>query len=109
MIITEASPDGGRARKQIVLDEDDWKELFALYTSCTEYERQQIYQEGGAHDYRRTDLGEEYTYSAEKREYAVDAWRAVLFFLHRKGFALTNHRDFIPLETICKEFVTPPE
>lgn len=109
MRISAVSQDGGRGGQKIVLDEDDWKELFALYTSCTEYERRQLYQEGSPHHYKETDLSEEYTYSAEKLEYAIDAWRAVLFFLHRNGFVLAHHQGAIALDSIGEEFAARPE
>jgi hypothetical protein len=109
MMILEVPHRSGEDGKQIALDEDDWKELFALYTSCTEEERRQIYQEGSPHYYQKTDLGAEYTYSAEKREFAVDAWRAVLFFLHRRGFVLANCEESIPLDAVCGEFAARPK
>jgi hypothetical protein len=31
-----------------------------------------------------------YELREEKREFALDAWRAVTFFLHSKGYALTK-------------------
>jgi hypothetical protein len=77
-------------RSKIVLTDEDLREIFALFSIPTDYERQQVYDEGGLHYYRREDLSSEYSLTQEKQEFAEDAWRAVTYFLHRKGFVLTK-------------------
>ncbi|HEV3164534.1 MAG TPA: hypothetical protein VGZ22_10950 [Isosphaeraceae bacterium] len=84
--------------KRLVLNEEDLKELFALFTSCTDHEKQQIYDERSPHFYKDLKLDEEYTYTAETREYALDAWRAVLSFLGSKGFVISRNEELIDLE-----------
>jgi len=66
---------------------EDFKEIFALYTSSTKYARDQIYDVNCIHFFRNEDLAAEYSPSLDKREFAVDAWRAVLYFLHKHGFS----------------------
>jgi hypothetical protein len=51
-------------------------------------QRKQIYDDKEPNHYRREDLAEEYALTQGKREFAEDAWRAVIYFLHRKGFTL---------------------
>jgi len=77
-------------RSRIILADDDLREVFALFSSPTDYEKQQVYDAAGPHFYRREDLSCEYSLTQEKREFAEDAWRAVIYFLHQKGFTLTK-------------------
>ena len=44
------------------LSEDDLREIFGLFTSCSRYERNQIYS-SGLHDYKTVNLLEEYDLS----------------------------------------------
>jgi len=69
------------------ISEEDFKEIFALYTSSTKYERDQTYDVNCIHFFRNEDLNAEYSPSLDKREFAVDAWRAVLYFLYKHGFS----------------------
>jgi hypothetical protein len=77
----------------INLTDDELREIFALFSSPTDYERQQAYDETNAHFYEREDLSREYTLTQERREFAEDAWRAVMFFLHRRDFRLTKNGE----------------
>ncbi len=45
---------------RIVLDEDDWREIFSIFTSCAEYERTQVYDPGSSHYFKKVQLYEEY-------------------------------------------------
>src|SRR5215469_16168609 len=69
------------------VSDGDLKEIFALLTSSAKYERDQIYNVNSIHCFRNEDLAAEYSPSLDKREFAVDAWRAVLYFLHKHGFS----------------------
>jgi len=69
------------------VSEEDFKEIFALFTSSAKYERDQVYDGDSIHSFRNEDLAAEYYLSLDKREFAVDAWRAVLYFLHKHGFS----------------------
>ncbi len=74
----------------MTLQEEDLKHIFALFTSPTLSERRQVYDPDSAHYYVNENLQDEYELTEEKREYALDAWRAVIYFLHRKGFKLSK-------------------
>lgn len=89
----------------IEFDDEDLKEVFALFTSCTALEKAQALSETGPHSYRAIDLDEEYSYTSEKREFALDALRSVLSFLHRKGYGLSDGKAFIDLGGIEDEFL----
>lgn len=73
------------------LTDEQLKEIFALFSSPTVYEREQVYDADSGHYYMNENLHEEYELTEERREYALDAWRAVTYFLHRNGFTL--YRD----------------
>lgn len=89
----------------IVLSEDDLKEIFSLLTSSTRYERDQVYDEGSDHHFLEVDLFNEYTLTEEKREYALDAWRAVIYFLHLRGYSLWKEGEKTDLSFSEDEFV----
>ena len=78
----------GNSNEPIVLSEDDLKEIFSLFTSSTKYERDQVYDERSGHHFLEVKLFEEYTLTEEKREYALDAWRSVIYFLHSRNYVL---------------------
>lgn len=91
--------------KKIHLNQEDLQELFSLFTSATQYEKGQVYDGNSTHYFRHTDLTAEYELSEEKGEYARDAWRAVLSFLHTKGFALAYGEHRLDLSWIEEEFI----
>ena len=78
-------------RPKLVPTDQDLREIFALFSSPTDYERQQVYDETNAHFYGLEDLLSEYTLTQEKREFAEDAWRGVIHFLSRNGFVLSKN------------------
>jgi hypothetical protein len=69
------------------ISEKDLKEIFALFTSCSKYEREQIYDTSSSHFLEKEDLCLEYSLSQEKREFALDAWRAVIAFMNKNGYS----------------------
>jgi hypothetical protein len=88
-----------------VLSEEDLKEVFSLFTSSTKYEREQVYDTHSGHYYMDEELSEEYSLNEEKREYALDAWRAVMYFLYRKGYSLCKDGKEIDLSFSEEEFI----
>jgi hypothetical protein len=91
--------------KKIHLQPEDLQELFSLFTSVTQHEKEQLYDCSSPHYFRHTDLSAEYELSEEKGEYALDAWRAVLSFLHAKGFTLIYGEHRIDLAWVAEEFI----
>lgn len=77
-------------KRRLLLNDDDLRELFALFSSPTLYEREQIYNPEEANFYMKEDLAREYALTQDRREFAIDAWRSVLFFLSRNQFSLTK-------------------
>lgn len=90
---------------RIELSENDLKEIFSLLTSCTIFERNQIYDESSDHHYLRVEPLLEYSLTQEKREFALDAWRAVIYFLHLKGYSLCKAGQQILLDFSNEEFM----
>jgi len=88
-----------------ILSEEDLKEVFSLFTSSTKYEREQVYAVDSGHYYLYEELSEEYSLNEEKREYALDAWRAVIYFLYRKGYSLCKDGKEIDLSFSEEEFI----
>ena len=73
-------------KSKVTLSEEDLRELFALFSSPTDEELRQVLNPSHANFYKLENLEAEYTLTQERREFAEDAWRAVAYFLHRKGF-----------------------
>ena len=77
-------------RPKFTPSDEDLREIFALFSSPTDYERKQIYDSTEHNFFGREDLMSEYSLTQEKREFAEDAWRSVLYFLNRRGFILAR-------------------
>ncbi len=90
----------------IVLSEEDLKEIFSLFTSSTKYERDQVYDKHSGHHFLEVELFDEHTLTEEKREYALDAWRAVIYFLHSKGYSLWRDGKKTDLSFSEDEFIS---
>jgi hypothetical protein len=78
------------AGKKLTLSDEDLREVFALFSSPADDELQRIYQPSNRLYFDFEQIGQEYNLTQEKREFAIDAWRAVTYFLHRKGFRLAK-------------------
>ena len=91
--------------KSIALSEEDLSEIFSLFTSSTKYERDQVYDRNSGHHFLEVKLFDEYSLTEEKREYALDAWRAVIYFLHSKGYSLWKDGDRADLSFIEDHFI----
>jgi hypothetical protein len=87
------------------LTEKEYKELFELFSSPTKYERKQIYDKDNEHFYEKIDINKEYELTESKKDYAIDIWRAVIYFLHNKGYKLEKDNKIINLSFIEDEFM----
>jgi len=94
-----------KVNERIEFSEVDFKEVFSLFTSPTAHELRQIDDPTNEHYFGRVDLMQEYELSYEKREFAVDALRAVIAFLHRHGYRLEKDGALLSLDGIMKEFI----
>lgn len=90
---------------RIILSDEDIKELFSLFSSPSKYEKDQIYREDSPDYFGKQDISEEYELFQEKREFAFDAWRAVLFLLYSKGYSLSKDGKTLDISFSEKEFV----
>ena len=91
--------------REVEFTEDDCREVFALFSSVSAYELAQIDDPGSGHYFRRLDLAAEYQLCSEKREFAIDALRAVLTFLHRHGYRVEKDGEVTGLQGILEDFV----
>lgn len=78
------------SHSKLRLNDDDLQEIFSLFTSPAIEEREQIYNAGSIHFFKNVKLAEEYSLTQEKREFAIDAWRAVAYFFFRHGYSLSK-------------------
>ena len=90
---------------EVEFSEDDFREVFALFSSVSADELGQVDDPSSEHYFRRLDLSEEYHLSFEKREFAIDALRAVLTYLHRHGYRVEKDGKIISLKGILEDFV----
>lgn len=74
----------------IVLSKEELKEIFALFSSPTDYERKQVYEASHHLYFANGNLADEYSLTQGKIDFAEDAWRAVIYFLYQHGYALTK-------------------
>lgn len=89
----------------LLLSDDDLKEVFSLFSSCTRFERDQVYDQNCRHYFRNENLSEEYSLTMAKRDFALDAWRAVITFLSIKGFTLKRAGNDVDLSSIQDAFL----
>jgi hypothetical protein len=89
----------------ILFSDSELKEIFALFSSGTKYEREQIYDPTSEHYFEQVDLAQEYELHEEKRECALDAVRGVLYFLHRAGYKLEKGGEVKSIESINGSFI----
>jgi len=78
------------ANTTIKPSEQDLQEIFALFTSPADEEKNRLYDASDRLFFRNERLDEQYQLSQEKREFAIDAWRAVAYFLFRHGYRLSK-------------------
>ena len=89
----------------IEFSERDFKEVFSLFTSASTHELNQVDDPTNDHYFDQVDLMEQYELCFEKREFAIDALRAVLAFLHRHGYRLEENGNVLGLEGVSNLFV----
>jgi len=90
---------------KLILNDRDLREIFSLFASPTKYERDEVYQEESSHYFEQVNLSDEYELCEEKRDFALDAWRAVTFFLYTRGYALTKDGKVLDLSGSEEEFL----
>jgi hypothetical protein len=90
---------------EIFISDTELKEIFELFSSCTEFELNQIYDLAGDSYFERINLSEEYQLLESKREFALDAIRSVLYFLNRHGYKLEKSGEVKTLEGIKSHFI----
>lgn len=90
---------------EIFLSEDDLKEIFALFSSVTQHEKNQAYGQDRRFAHSNIDLDEEYQLSEPKRDFALDAWRAVLSFLMLKGVTIDYKGSKLDARSVDKLFL----
>ena len=84
----------------VTFSEADFKELFELFSSCSTQELSGVYDPSSTAYFLNTKLDEEYELAQSKREFAIDAIRAVLGFLSRRGYRLEKDGEFVALPTV---------
>ena len=92
------------AKADFILSEDDLRELFAVFSSPTDDELRQVFNPSHTNFYKLEDLEAEYSLTQERREFAQDAWRAVIYFLHSRGFILSRDGIEFDLGTSSEYF-----
>ena len=88
----------------IEFSESDLKEIFALFSSPAEYELHETYDLNSENYFECVALDEEYELAQEKREFALDALRAVFHFLHRHGCRIEKDGKTRSLESVLNHF-----
>ena len=83
----------------IRLTTEQYQELFALFSSCSKEEIEQVYDSNSHLSFRNEHLLDQYELCEEKIEFAIDAWRSVLLFLARHGYALSKDGQSIDLKS----------
>lgn len=90
---------------EIEFSEADLKEVFGLFSSPSRQELQWNYDQDRPDYFERISLSEEYELTQEKREFALDALRATLFYLHRAGYRIEKDGKIVSLAGIQNFFV----
>lgn len=93
------------SNNKIEFDEADLKEVFALFSSPSAYELKQVDDPANEHYLGRVNLTEEYELSYAKQDFAEDALRAVLAFLHRHGYRIEKDGEVFSLGGISEYFI----
>jgi hypothetical protein len=71
--------------------EDNLQELFALFSSPTREEIAEIYRPESTQFYKDENLEDEYELTQTKREFALDAWTAVMQFLNKHDYFVSKN------------------
>ena len=96
-------------RRLLQFNDDDLKEVFALFSSVSLHELEQVYDPAHNLFFQNENLGAEYELSQQRRDFAIDALRSVLYYLHRHGYELRKEEYADNLTWVHKElFVRSP-
>ena len=90
---------------KIDFSEDDFKEVFAVFCSPTEYELRQAYDPSSEHYFERILPLDEYELHQDKREFSIDALRSVFAFIHRHGYRIEKDGEVFSLGSIFEHFI----
>ncbi len=77
-----------KSQPRITLTDEDFQEIFALFSSPADEERTQVYDQTSDFYFGKHNLADEYSLNEEKKEFAVDAWRATIYYLYRHGYEI---------------------
>ncbi len=89
----------------IKLTEDEFREIFELFSSPSKFEKEQIYNKNNDHYFKKVNLNEEYELTQSKKEFAMDAWRSVIAFLNSNGYSLFKDKEIINISLIENDFI----
>ncbi|MFA6978450.1 MAG: hypothetical protein WC209_03915 [Ignavibacteriaceae bacterium] len=88
------------------MTENDLKEIFALFSSPTDYElTNMIYNPSQKLFYGNEDLNEEYSLTQDKKEFAEDSLRAILYYLVKHGFEIRKGNEILDMKFIKELFI----
>ena len=90
---------------EIEFSETDLQEVFGLFSSPSKDELNWNYDQDRHDFFECITLSEEYELVQEKREFALDALRATLFYLHRVGYRIEKDGKIVSLAGIQEFFV----
>ncbi len=92
-------------KQPIELSEDDLKELYALHTSCSRYEYDEVFDEASSNYYLDEKLHDEQEMVGAKIDFAIDSWRSALLFLSRRGYSLLKGDEVIDLSNAAQQLL----
>lgn len=87
------------------LNDDLLKEVFALLTSSTNYEVELAYDAKNPDYWKNEDLTEDFDVTQPKREFALDALRGVLNWLHRHQFQLMQDGKEVDMKKVLDQLI----
>lgn len=90
-------------QNMIKFDDEEKKELFALFCASTTYELQKVYTSSDDNYYSNEKLEEEYNLSLPKKEIAHDIWRSVIYYLNKHDYKLEKDGKIIDLSEFAQK------
>ena len=72
------------------ITDNDLKEIFSIFCSCTKHELKQIYNSKDHLYYLHLNLSDDYNLNEKKREYALDSIRSIFYWLHKNGYCISK-------------------
>ena len=91
------------------LNDDLLKEIFALLTSSTSYEVELAYDAKNPDYWKNEDLAEDFEVVQSKKEFALDALRGVLNWLHRHQFQLMRDGKEVEIKKVLDQLIQTEE